>query len=125
MCDKLFSVPGRTQGIASIPPEIQERLRLERWADDLKNGLEREIRDLDIDIRSARRDARVEASLEATVAAQRRIGDLEADRNRKRRALFEAQDNIDHRKGQLITQVEARLRQRVAAGFPGGTRCSS
>ena len=47
------------------------------------------------------------------VAAQRRIRDLEAERNRKRRALFDAQDQIDRRKDGLISDVEARLRQQV------------
>ncbi|HEU4367657.1 MAG TPA: hypothetical protein VFV05_05435 [Methylomirabilota bacterium] len=140
-CDKLFGVSGHTQGAVSVAPEAEAQLRrqtaaerqalldrvtarngrffeeemekLERWADDLKEGLERDIKDLDADIRTARRDARVEGSLEAKVAAQRRVRDLEAERNRKRRALFEAQDEIDRRKEEVITGVEARLRQKV------------
>jgi hypothetical protein len=47
------------------------------------------------------------------VSAQRRIRELEAERNRKRRSLFEAQDEIDRQKEGLISDVEARLRQQV------------
>ena len=140
-CEKLLGVDGQSVGAVSVPPGPQEQLRLraaaerqaflghvaarngrffeeeieklERWADDLKDGLERSIKDLDAEIRSTRRDARLEAGLEAKVAAQRRIRDLEAERNRKRRALFEAQDEIDRKKEGLLAEVEARLRPRV------------
>jgi len=43
----------------------EELEKLERWADDLKNGLEREVKDLDAEIRAAKRDAKLEASLDA------------------------------------------------------------
>jgi hypothetical protein len=41
------------------------------------------------------------------------VRELEAERNHKRRALFDAQDEVDRRKENLITDVEARLRQTV------------
>jgi hypothetical protein len=47
------------------------------------------------------------------VTAQRRIRDLETERNRKHRPLLDAQDEIDRRKDRLISDVEARLRQQV------------
>ena len=71
------------------------------------------MKDLDAEIRAAKRDAKLEASLDAKVAAQRKVRELEAERNRKRRALFDAQDEVDRRKEDLITDVEARLRQTV------------
>jgi adenine-specific DNA-methyltransferase len=141
-CERLFAVDGQVLDAVGVPPAIHERLRslaeaerravlehvtarntrffdeevekLERWADDLKAGLERDIKDLDAEIRAARRDARVEAGLEAKVAAQRHIKELQAERGRKRRALFEAQDEIDAKKDDLLARVEARLRQTVA-----------
>jgi adenine-specific DNA-methyltransferase len=140
-CERLFGVGGRVGGEARITPQTAETLerflegerhallariterngrffaeeieKLERWADDLKVGLEQDIKDLDTDIRTARREARLEATLEAKVAAQRRIRELEAERNRKRRSLFEAQDEVDRQKETLISHVEARLRQQV------------
>jgi len=41
------------------------------------------------------------------------VRDLEAERNRKRRSLFEAQDAIDARKEAVLSEVEGRLAQRV------------
>ncbi len=91
-----------------------EMEKLERWADDLKAGVEQEIKDLDQEIRAAKRDARLQASLDAKVAAQRRIKELESQRNAKRRALFEAQDEIESRKENLLAEIEARLAQSVS-----------
>jgi adenine-specific DNA-methyltransferase len=44
--------------------------------------------------------------------------ELEAERNRKRRMLFEAQDEIDRQKEGLVSDVEARLRQQVETEPP-------
>ncbi len=140
-CERLFGVGGHVAAEARITLQATEELRrllegerqallartterngrffaeeiekLERWADDLKVGLEQDIKDLDAEIRTARREARLEATLEGKVSAQRRIRELEAERNRKRRMLFEAQDEIDRQKESLISDVEARLRQQV------------
>lgn len=39
---------------------------------------------------------------------------LEAERGKRRRALFDAQDEIDHRREQLIAEIEGKLQQRVS-----------
>ena len=41
----------------------EEVLKLDHWSDDLKQGLEREIRDLDKEIREARKVASFASSL--------------------------------------------------------------
>lgn len=89
--------------------------KLEKWADDLKAGLEFELKELDSEIKAIKRSAKLESSLEAKVALHRKAKELESDRSKKRRALFEAQDEIDRRKETLISDVEARLRQSVKA----------
>jgi hypothetical protein len=38
---------------------------------------------------------------------------MESQRNAKRRALFDAQDDIDRRREQLIAEIEGKLKQRV------------
>lgn len=83
--------------------------KLDAWADDLKVGLEREIKDIDRAIKEARRAAAMSAPLEEKLIAQKRIKSLEAQRNEKRRTLFEAQDQIDARRGALIAAIEAKL----------------
>ena len=73
--------------------------KLDRWADDLKENLERELKSIEI---------------QSKIDAQKRINELEQQRNHKKRSLFEAQDDIEQRKDSLIADVEARLQQRTA-----------
>jgi len=69
--------------------------KLDGWADDLKLGLEREIKELDRQIKEARRATTIAVSLEEKLAAQRKMKAVESERNQKRRALFDSQDDID------------------------------
>ncbi len=56
------------------------------------------------------------ASLDAKVAVQLHIKALETRCNDMRKRLFEAQDNVEDRKDELLHAVEARLRQTVESG---------
>ncbi|MBM9530068.1 hypothetical protein JWG42_07900 [Desulfoprunum benzoelyticum] len=38
---------------------------------------------------------------------------MESQRNQKRRSLFEAQDQVDRQRDELIAQIEGKLQQRV------------
>ena len=58
-----------------------EAEKLDGWADDLKIGLEREIKELDRQIKEARRAATVAVSLEEKLASQKRMKALESERN--------------------------------------------
>jgi superfamily II DNA or RNA helicase len=90
-----------------------EAEKLDGWADDLKVALEREIKDLDKQIKEAKRAAMLALGLEDKLTGQKQIKALESQRNGKRRALFDAQDEIDRRRGQLIADIESRLVQKV------------
>jgi adenine-specific DNA-methyltransferase len=48
------------------------------------------------------------------LAGQKQAKALESQRNTKRRALFDAQDEIDRRREQLIAEIEGKLQQRVS-----------
>ena len=85
--------------------------KLDSWADDMKIGLQREIEDLDAEIKLRKAEARKMLSLEAKVKAQRSIKDLEKSRSEKRRSLYEAQDEIDSRKETLLDTVQRKLKQ--------------
>jgi adenine-specific DNA-methyltransferase len=87
--------------------------KLDGWADDLKVGLEREIKEIDRLIKEARRAAMTALTLEDKLAGQKQIKTLEATRNQKRRTLFDAQDQIDQRRAELIAQIESKLEQKV------------
>ncbi len=88
--------------------------KINLWADDMKIGLEREISDLDAEIKLRKTEARKAVDLEEKIAAQRLVKDLEHQRSEKRRRLFDAQDEVDARKDQLFDEVEQALRQRRA-----------
>ena len=87
----------------------QEELKLEEWADESKASLERELKDLDREIRDARKAARIAETLEGKLTGQKAVKDLEARRSRKRRELFSAQDAIEAERDQLIANIESLL----------------
>lgn len=86
--------------------------KLDGWADDLKVGLERELKELDRQIKDARRAASVAVSLEEKLAGQKAVKALDAERTAKRRSLFDAQDKIDEQRTTLIAQIEEKLEQK-------------
>lgn len=88
-----------------------EAEKLDGWADDLKVALEREIKDIDRQIKEAKRAATLALTLEEKLAGQKQIKALESQRNGKRRALFDAQDEIDQRRERLIGDIEGKLAQ--------------
>lgn len=88
-----------------------EAEKLEGWADDLKLGLERDIKEIDGQIKEARRAAPLALTLEEKLAGQKQIKSLEAQRNEKRRSLFEAQDRVDQQREALIATIEGKLAQ--------------
>ncbi len=135
-CQKLMQVPATVSklnqplaDLASIRDgELQAKLReveernakyfdeevnkLDRWTEDLKRGLEAEIKELDKLIREQKKSAALMVTLAEKLEAQKQIKDLEATRSRKRRELFDAQDQIDAKRDEMIQQVEARLKHR-------------
>jgi adenine-specific DNA-methyltransferase len=89
--------------------------KLDGWADDLKLGLEREIKELDRQIKEARRAATTAVTLEEKLAGQKQVKSLEAQRNLKRRSLFDAQDQVDVQREELIAAIEGKLSQNTWA----------
>ncbi|MBV9500443.1 MAG: hypothetical protein JO138_13810 [Acidobacteriaceae bacterium] len=89
----------------------EEQLKLDRWAEDLKLGLEQQIRDADREIREAKRASSAATTLDEKLAAQKQIKALESARNRKRRELFETQDKIDAQREELIERIQSQMKQ--------------
>ncbi len=142
-CEKLFQVEGRAMGGVEPPAEIaaalerrlnelqqevfdqiaqrnerffdEEDEKLERWADDLKFGLEAELKDLDAQIKQTRKEAKLAPDLQSKLALKRRVNEVEAERAKKRRELYEAQDQIDAQKEDIISRTEAKLMQQVGS----------
>jgi adenine-specific DNA-methyltransferase len=136
---KLFSLQGRLTDAAigsapSVLAEIRDELRgfhlqelqerneeffdeevdkLERWAEDVKFALERELRELDMQIKAAKKTSKSAVALAEKLEAQKLIKTIEAKRNTKRRQLFEAQDDVDRKRADLIEEIEHQLKAKT------------
>ncbi|EMC3962933.1 DEAD/DEAH box helicase, partial [Pseudomonas aeruginosa] len=91
----------------------QEVAKLDAWADDLKLGLEQEIKAIDGEIKELRRIAATAATLERKLGYQKLQRELEGKRSKLRRELFARQDEIEEERNALIDQLEAQLKQHV------------
>jgi adenine-specific DNA-methyltransferase len=87
----------------------EEEEKLDRWAEDVKFALERELRDLDAHIKAAKKASKAAVALAEKLEAQKLIKTLEARRNTKRRQLFDAQDEVDNKRAELIEEIERQL----------------
>lgn len=91
----------------------QEVEKLDAWADDLKLGLEQEIKGIDFEIKEVRRTASISPTLEEKLTHQKRQRELEGKRSKLRRELFARQDEIESERNDLINQLEVQLQQQV------------
>ncbi|MDD2426086.1 MAG: SNF2-related protein [Bacteroidales bacterium] len=91
-----------------------EMEKLDTWADDMKLSLEKEITDLDAEIKLRKSEAKKMLNLEAKIVAQRSVKDLEKRRTEKRMKLYQAQDEIDEKKETLLSNIEKMLAQKIS-----------
>jgi superfamily II DNA or RNA helicase len=139
ICLKLFSVDGLTgepvsvadaasarlsaithERTATITAEVSERNnaffeweveKIDTWAEDLRDQLEIELKELDKEIRGLKKEARRTPGLDEKVDLHKKAKELERKRTDRRKSLFEAQDEIDRKKDDLIRDIERRLHQ--------------
>ena len=137
-CDRLLNVPATAGATVDVPKERSDQLdellvqqharkleeidvrngkyfeeevdKLDRWAEDVKLTLERELKELDAEIRAARKDSKTKVALAEKLEAQRRTKTLEQRRNSKRRQLFDSQDDVDTKRTELIEEIERQLK---------------
>ena len=91
----------------------EEMEKLEKWAEDVKKSLEIKLKQLDVDIKTKKAEARKAGSLEKKVLLQRQAKKLEGMRNEMRMNLFQSQDEVDQKKENLLETVEAKLKQQT------------
>lgn len=87
--------------------------KLDAWADDLKLGLEQEIKEIDCEIKEVRRTASGSPTLDEKLHWQKRQRELETKRSKLRRELFVNQDKIEAERNELIEELEKQLEQKV------------
>lgn len=85
--------------------------KLDRWADDLKTGLELEVKDLDRQLKGARKDMRGVAGLGIgeRMKVERAKQEMERKRRRKKREIEEQEEAIDEQREELLSEIEAKL----------------
>jgi predicted nucleic acid-binding Zn-ribbon protein len=91
----------------------EERERLERWAEDMVLGAEKELADTKAQLRALGRQARVATTTGEQHALQLKIRELERVQRRQRQRIFDVEDEIKDKRDALIDDLEARLVQRT------------
>lgn len=87
--------------------------KLDQWADDLKNDLEREIKDLDKEIKALKKLNRETTALQEKLSLGRQQKEKEDLRRQKRARLFDEQDEISRRKDHILDDLQQRLQNNV------------
>ena len=90
----------------------QEREKLERWADDMVLGAEKDLAATKAQIKALSRQARLATSLEDQHTVQEKIRELERLQRKQRQHIFDVEDEIVGKRDQLIAALEKRLSQR-------------
>ncbi len=85
----------------------------DKWADDVKSSIELELKELDREIKARKAETKKIPKLEEKVKTQRQIKEMEKRRNELRMNLYQAQDEIDLRKENLINEIESRMQQKI------------
>ena len=91
----------------------EEMEKLDSWAEDLKESLEIQLKQMDIEIKQRKTEARKIPKLENKIEARRLIHNLESKRNKLRNELFQRQNNIENDKEKLLDDVQLRLSQKI------------
>ena len=141
-CQRLFNIPAQVGGACYPLKEMERTLdgtllqlekgilqtnaernagffdtemgKLERWAQDVKTSLEIRLKQLDVEIKTRKAEARKMVNLQEKVKAHREIKDLEKKRSEMRLSLYQAQDDVDAKKEGLLEEIEARLSQSLS-----------
>jgi hypothetical protein len=93
---------------------FQEEIdKVDKWADDRKLSLEKEIGDIEDEIKLRKGEARKLLDLKKKVEEQRIIKDLERKRSEKRQHLYAAQDDVEKEKDELLDSYTEKLEQKI------------
>lgn len=139
-CQKLFQCDGCARGEVELPGAAQLRLagdaerhvratlnksleqnnhhfneareQLEKWADDMVLGAEKELKDTKELIKALNRQARQAATVDEQHGLQTKIQALEKKKRRQRQQIFDVEDAITSKRDELVERLERRMQQR-------------
>jgi len=118
--DKLEKINGELRETRQV--QINERnskffdeevTKLDLWSEDLKEGLEISIKDVDKDIREMKKEAAKVTDVKDKLEKQKELRKLEQKRKTMRQRLYEEQDKIDAQRDEMIARVEQQLASKV------------
>lgn len=89
----------------------QEAEKLDAWADDLRESLETELRDLEREVKEAKKLVRTAGNLTEKVAHRRDLNRLETAKAKKAYEIFEKNMEIGAKRDELYDSIEATLHQ--------------
>ena len=69
---------------------------------------------MDKEIKHVRREAKIAPTLEEKLGLQKQQRELESQRNRSRKELFDKQDEVDERRESLIESLEGKLNKQTS-----------
>lgn len=140
-CRRLFDLAGVVAGVADVPARTAHRLdslqrelrssmleqramrqgkwfeiemdKLDRWADDKRVSLKRELDDMDAQLKEAKRLARFAPTMPEKLERQRAVRALESKRDAAWRAYDQARGDIDRQKDALLDDITRRLEESI------------
>lgn len=142
ICDKLFQVEGEVLNTYDLSYNILERLiadnhqhaqsvihrssdqnnqyfkeeqaKLEKWAEDAVLGLEKELKDIKNQIRSVSREIHLATTIEEQESLQQKKKHLEKTQRKKRREIFDTEDEIEEKRDRIIEQLKHQMTQQTS-----------
>lgn len=91
----------------------RELEKLDKWSKDLKEKLEIELKEIDLEIAQLQKEARMTRQIAEKLELNKIIREREKKRSEMRRNLYDEQDEIDRQKERLFAEVEKKLEQKV------------
>jgi superfamily II DNA or RNA helicase len=88
-----------------------ETMKLDSWADDLKENCDRELKQIGIQLKELKKQLVLASGLAAKVQIQEQIGQLDRKQRDQRRRIFELHDEIDARRDALLADARKLLQQ--------------
>ncbi len=92
----------------------QQEEKLYKWAEDLEKGIEEKLEEVKNQIKKLQRDARKAINMDEKEKINIEIQDLEKEKKRQRKSIFEAQDEIEEKRDQLLETLKEHKKYNVS-----------